>query len=148
MDCVAGRAVEENVFAVSVAETGRTRLGGSANRQKDSESRAHPSTNPTIEMTAAVREYARRARCHADGSGKFSRNHSWKTEGNLRPNRVSIPSGMQNRRAQKLTASVPPSRSVRRSTSDHSGSCRRRASSLRSASKHEFRIRSPRVCSV
>ena len=41
-------------------------------------------------MTAAVREYARRARCHADGSGKFSRNHSWKTEGNLRPNQVRL----------------------------------------------------------
>lgn len=93
MDCIAGRSVEENVFAVPVAETGRTRLGavrligGRASR-----SRAHPSTNPTIEMTAAVREYARRARCHADGSGKFSRNHSWKTEGNLRRNQVSTPS--------------------------------------------------------
>jgi hypothetical protein len=37
-----------------------------------------------MHMTACVREYASRARSQADGSGNVSRNHSWKTGGNLR----------------------------------------------------------------
>jgi hypothetical protein len=39
--------------------------------------------NPTIDMTAAVRPYAKRLASHAVGSGKVSMNQSWKTGGNL-----------------------------------------------------------------
>ena len=80
MNSISSRAVEQNVLAMSISETTRR----SQHRSRGlSGYDTYPSTNPTIEMTAAVREYARRARCHAEGSGKFSKNQSWNTGGNL-----------------------------------------------------------------
>lgn len=50
--------------------------------------------NPTIDITAAVRPYAKRLASHADGSGNISINHSWNTGGNLRRNQVSLSIGL------------------------------------------------------
>lgn len=60
VDRIARRAVEENVLAVSVAESEKVQVSkdaqGGSSREGGNELRAHPRTNPTIEMTAAVRE--------------------------------------------------------------------------------------------
>lgn len=80
MDRLASHTFQQYVLAVTIAKPKKEGLRADQDRE---DGKAYPSTKPTIDMTAVVREYANRARSQAEGSGKLSRNHSWNTGGYL-----------------------------------------------------------------
>lgn len=79
MHGIAREPVKQDIFAVTVAQA--THLSASLPFAILVLRRTHPSTKPTMDMTANVRLYDNLAVNHAEGSGQALRNHSRNTVG-------------------------------------------------------------------